>query len=105
MCSMMFCKLMRFTYIMLALLCDRLINNIKMEPRLSFEQRSEFPPRSPDLTPLDFYRRKPATALWEEIEMAYAAIAEDTFANISRTVVQCTQKCADAHAGHFEQLL
>ena len=83
---------------MLSLQRDRLINNIKMEPRLSFE----FPPRSPELTPLDFYlwgtlknvvyRRKPATlaALREEIETACAAIAEDTFANVARTVVQRT---------------
>lgn len=74
----------------------------------------EFPP---DLTPLDFYlwgtlknivyRRKPATlaALREEIETACAAIAEDTFANVARTVVQRTQKCVDAHGVHFEQLL
>ena len=77
----------------------------------------EFPPRSPDLTPLDFYlwetlqnvvyRRKPATlaALREEIKTACAAIAEDTFANVARTVAQRTLKCADAHGGHFEQLL
>ena len=38
MCSMMFCKQMRLTHVMLVLLHDRLINNIKMEPRLSFEQ-------------------------------------------------------------------
>ena len=64
----------------------------------------EFPPRSLDLTVLDFYlcgtvknivyRRKPATlaALREEIiETACAAIAEDTFANVALTVVQRTQ--------------
>ena len=51
-------------------------------------------------------RRKPVTlaALWEEIDVACAAIAEHTFANVARTVVQCTQKCADAHRGHFEQV-
>ena len=37
--SMMFCKQMRLTYVMLVLLHNRLINNIKMEPRLSFEQQ------------------------------------------------------------------
>ena len=55
------------------------------------------------------YRRKPATqtALREEIEAACAAIAEDPFGNLARAVslVQCTQKCADAHGGDFEQLL
>ena len=35
----MFCKQMRLTYVMLALLRDRLINNIQMEPSFSFEQR------------------------------------------------------------------
>ena len=39
MCSMMFCTQMGLTYVMLALLRDRLINNIKMEPTLSFVQR------------------------------------------------------------------
>jgi hypothetical protein len=51
----------------------------------------EFPPRSPDLTLLAFYlwgtlrdvvyRRKMAklAVLWEEIEMACAAIHVDTF--------------------------
>ena len=33
--------------------------------------------------------------------MSCAAIAEDTFANVARTVVQRTQKCADVHGGHF----
>ena len=37
--SMMFCKQMRLTYVMLALLSDSSINNIKMVPRLSLEQR------------------------------------------------------------------
>ena len=36
---MMFCKQMRPTHVILALLRDRLINNIKMEASLSFEQR------------------------------------------------------------------
>ena len=53
------------------------------------------------------YHRKPATLteLMEKIETACAAIAEGTFENDARTVVQRTQKCADAHGGHFEQLL
>ena len=38
MCSMMFCKQMRLTYVMLAFLRDSLINNIKMGPRLSSEK-------------------------------------------------------------------
>ena len=53
------------------------------------------------------YCRKPAklAALWDETETACAAIAEDTFANVARTVVQLIQKCTNAHGGHFEQLL
>ena len=106
----MLCKQMRLTYDTLALLRDRLINNIKMEPRLSIE----FPLRSPDLTSLYFYlwgilknvvyfrKSTTLTALREEIETACAAIAEDTFANVAPTVVQRTQKCDDAHGGHFE---
>ena len=157
MCGMMFCKQMRISYVRLALLRERLINNIKMEPRLSFEQRKailkwhwrtkkvlevqrqwryyhrdvraylddnitghligrkcpiEFPPHSPDLTPLYFYlwgtlknavHRRPATLaeFWEEVEAACALIAKDTFANFARTVVQRTQKCVDAMVGIF----
>jgi len=60
----------------------------------------EFPPRSPDLTPLDFYlwgtlkdvvyRRKPATlaALREEIKMSCRAIPVDTVVNVVRAVVR-----------------
>ena len=46
---------------------------------------------------------------WEDfgkkLESAYAAITEDTFANVAWTVVQSTQKCADAYGVYFEQLL
>jgi hypothetical protein len=60
----------------------------------------DFPPRSPDLTPLDFYlwgtlkdvlyRRKPATlaVLREEIETACAAIHVDTLVNVDQAVVR-----------------
>ncbi|KDR10798.1 hypothetical protein L798_14924 [Zootermopsis nevadensis] len=74
-------------------------------------------PRSPDLTPLNFYlwgtikdvvyRRKPATAaaLREEIEMSCAAIPADTLANVARAVVRRNQKCLDTNGDHFEHLL
>ena len=86
-----------------------------MEPRLWFEQQTAILKFSGSNF-VGFYlwgnvnvvhRSKPATlaALWQEIETACAAVAEDTFANVARTVVQRTQKCADAHGGHFEQLL
>jgi len=79
----------------------------------------EFPTRSPDLTPLDFYlwgtikdvvyRRKLATlaVLREEIEieMACAVIHVDTLVNIAQAVVRRNQKCLDAHGNHFEHLL
>ncbi|PSN45416.1 hypothetical protein C0J52_20841 [Blattella germanica] len=52
------------------------------------------------------YRRPTTLAvLREEIEAACAAIAEDTFANVTRTVVECTQKCIDADGEHFEHML
>jgi hypothetical protein len=74
-------------------------------------------PRSPDLTPLDFYlwgtlknvvyRRKPATlaALREEIEMSCTAITVDTLVNVDRAVVRRNQNCLDANGNHFEHLL
>ena len=77
----------------------------------------EFPPCSPDLTPLDFclwgtlkdvvYCRKPATlaVLWEEIEMACAAIHVDTLVSVAQAVVRRNQKCLDADGNHFEHLL
>jgi hypothetical protein len=74
----------------------------------------EYPPRSPDLTPLDFYlwgtlkdmvyRRKPATlaTLREEIEMSCAAITVDILVNVARSVVRRTQMCLDANCEHIE---
>jgi len=78
---------------------------------------AEFPPRSPDLTPLDFYlwgtfkdvvyRRKLATlaVLREEIEMACAVIHVDTLVNVAQAVVRHNQKCLDADGNHSEHLL
>ena len=77
----------------------------------------EFPPRSLNLTPLDFYlwgtlkdvvyRRKLATlaVLREEIETACAAIHVDTLVNVAQAVVRGNQKCLDADGNHFEHLL
>jgi hypothetical protein len=77
----------------------------------------EFPPSSPDLTPLDFYlwgtlkdvvcRRKPATlaVLREEIETACAAIHVDTLVSVAQAAVRRNQKCLDADGNHFEHLL
>jgi hypothetical protein len=77
----------------------------------------EFPPHSPDLTPLDFYLwgtlkdvvycRKLATlaVLREEIEMACTAIDMDTLVNVAEAVVCRNQKCLDADGNHFEHLV
>jgi len=77
----------------------------------------EFPPRSLDLTPLDFhvwgtlkdvvYRRKLATVavLQEEIGTACLAIHMDTLVNVAHAVVRRNQKCLDADGNHFEHLL
>jgi len=77
----------------------------------------EFHPRSPDLTPLDFYlwgtlkdvvyRRKLATlvVLREEIEMACTVIHVGTLVNVAQAVVCRNQKCLDADGNHFEHLL
>jgi hypothetical protein len=75
----------------------------------------EYPPRSPDLTHLDFdlwrplkdvaFRRKLQTfeRLWEEIEPSCAAIPVDTLATVARALVRRTQKCLQANGGHIEQ--
>ena len=76
----------------------------------------EFPARSPDLTPLDFYlwgtlkdvvyRRKPATIaiLQQEIVTACAAITLDTLDNVVRGAVHRTNQCLEANGNHFEHL-
>ena len=77
----------------------------------------EFPPLSPDLTPLHFYlcgtlkdvvyHRKLATlaVLREEIETTCAAIHVDTLVNVAQAVVRRNQKSLDADGNHFEHLL
>ena len=78
--------------------------------------RVEFPPRSPDLTPLEFYlwgslkddvyRSKPATRddLRESIAMSCAAVTLDTLQNVVHAAVQRVRQCLDADGGHFENL-
>jgi hypothetical protein len=78
---------------------------------------AEFPPHSPDFTPLDFYLqgaltdvvycRKLATlaVLREEIETACTAIHVDTLINIAQAVARHNLKCLDADGNHFENLL
>jgi hypothetical protein len=76
----------------------------------------EYPPRSPDLTTLDFYlwgslkgvayRRKSPTleTLREEIEKSSGTIPVDTLATVARPLVRRNQKCLQANDGHFEHL-
>jgi hypothetical protein len=76
----------------------------------------EYPPRSPDLTPLDFYlwetlkdevyRQKPATlnALRETIEASYAAITSDTLTAVVRSAVRRHSRCLAADGGHFKHI-
>ncbi|PNF37781.1 hypothetical protein B7P43_G10765 [Cryptotermes secundus] len=77
---------------------------------------TEYPPRSPDLTPLDFYlwgtlkdevyRLKPATlnALRETIEASCAAITPDTLTAVVRSGVRRHRRSLAADGGHFEQI-
>jgi hypothetical protein len=75
-----------------------------------------WPPRSPDLTPLDFflwgtiedkvYQEPPTTA--EEMQQHIAACATvslQTLQSVNCSLIQCFQKCIDANGHHFEQLL
>jgi len=76
----------------------------------------EFPPRSPFLTPLDFYlwgnlkdvvyRKKPAT-LWDlraEIRAACAAIPTNTLTEVVQSTGRRCNRCLAANGNHFEQL-
>jgi len=76
----------------------------------------EFPPRSPDITPLDLYlwgtlkdvyREKLGilAVFWEETETACAAIHVDTSVNIVQAVDRCNHKSLDADGNQFEHLL
>jgi len=76
----------------------------------------EFPPRSPDLTPLDFYlwgtlkdvvyRRKPATLgdLRTEIRAACAAIPINTLTEVAQSTARRCNRCLAANGNHFEHL-
>ena len=75
---------------------------------------NEFPARSPDLTPLDFYlwgtvkdevyKRKPRNldTLWNEIQAVCTEISLDTLVRCTESVVTRTQKCIDAEGHQFE---
>nr|CAI5841522.1 unnamed protein product [Callosobruchus analis] len=75
----------------------------------------EFPPRSPDLTPLDLflwgivkdgvYKRKPRNLdiLWNEIQAVCREISLDVLIRCTESVVTRTQNCIDAAGHQFEQ--
>jgi len=76
-----------------------------------------WPPRSPDLTPSDYflwgylkgrvYQNKPLTIdvlkanITEEIQAVTADVLARTFQNMARRV----QSCLDANGGHFQHML
>ena len=76
----------------------------------------EYPPRSPDLTALEFYSwgvlknivyaMKPETLqeLKGEIQNACRNIPVETTQNVCNSVVRRYPKCIDARGGHFEHL-
>ena len=76
----------------------------------------EFPPCSPDLTPLDFYlwgtlkdvmyRRKPVMLgdLRAEIRAACAAIPINTLTKVAQSTARRCTRCLAANGNHFEHL-
>ena len=76
----------------------------------------EYPPRSLDLTPLDFflwghiknnvYARRPQNIdqLGEIIEETCHGIDDDTILDVCRSVGSRCQHCIDVDAGHFQHL-
>ncbi|UYV83660.1 hypothetical protein LAZ67_23001938 [Cordylochernes scorpioides] len=75
----------------------------------------EFPARSPDLTPLDFflwgtvkdgvYKRKPRNLdfIWNEIQAVCREISLDVLIRCTESVVTRTQNCIDAAAEHVKR--
>lgn len=76
----------------------------------------EYPPRSPDLTPLDFflwgylkdkvYATKPRTVneLREAIELECARIPKKLFPSVCDSIARRCQQCLDQNGGHFENM-
>ncbi|GBM31958.1 hypothetical protein AVEN_74255-1 [Araneus ventricosus] len=75
----------------------------------------EWPPRSPDLTPLDFflwghmkgqvYATPPPTLkdLRQRITDACASVTRDMWHNVQREIQSRVQMCIAANGEHFEQ--
>ena len=76
-----------------------------------------WPPRSPDLTPPDyflwgylkrrFYQNKPRTidALKANITEEIQAVTADVLARTSQNMARQVQSCLDANGGHFQHML
>jgi len=76
----------------------------------------EFPPRLPDLTPLDFYlwgtlkavvyRKKPVTPgdLRAKIRVAPATIPINTLTEVAQSTACRCNRCLAANGNHFEHL-
>jgi hypothetical protein len=76
----------------------------------------DYPPRPPDLTPLDFflwsalknavYTSEPRALqdLWRETEIARAAVPLAIIQNVCQSVVRRCQQCIATGGGHFEHL-
>jgi hypothetical protein len=79
--------------------------------------RGLLPPRSPDLTPIDFflwghlkgsaYVNKPHTLdeLWENIWREIQVVTPEVLAATYRNMQHCVQLSIDAQGGHFQHLL
>jgi hypothetical protein len=71
----------------------------------------DFPPCSPDLTPLDFdlwgtvKDKVYLDTLWDEVKAAFAEIPLQTLVRFTEAVVVRTQRCNDARGHQFEHLL
>ena len=77
----------------------------------------EWPPRSPDLTPLDFflwghlksvvYRNRPRNIdeLKEAIRQEIRSIPRETLLRAKRSFLERIELCLQAEGGHFEHLL
>jgi hypothetical protein len=78
--------------------------------------RQEWPPRSPDLTPLDFFlwsyikskichkKPKDLTELRRDIENEFQRIPQTMLINVQKSVLRRTLLCKQNNGKHFEHL-
>ena len=79
-------------------------------------ERVEFPPRSPDLTPMDFflwrflkhkvYSRKPETIAEMRVAIAEdcAQVPEEMLLDVCRSISSRYKKCIEQNGNQFEHL-